>query len=451
MKDLTNGNITKLIVFFAVPVLVGNIFQQFYNLADTAIIGNFIDDKDAIASVGAVSPVMSLAISFMNGLANGFAIVAGRYFGAKDIDGLKRSVAGTLILGLATSFVMTIFSLLFAKPVIRILGTPDDIIPSANAYITIIFAGMTFTMLYNLFSGLLRAIGNTLTPLFVLGFSIVVNVGLDIVFVKYFGMGVEGTAMATVIAQFLSSAICFIYIIKKCPVLKVSKKDFKVTKAELADLYSTGSAMGLMLSIVSVGSVILQSAINGLGKDIIASHTIARKISEMFMMPLSTIAMASSAFASQNIGAGKMDRVKKGIKQSIIISWVWSLITVVVVYTAGNLLLGLVAGENKEDIISVAWYYLKINTPFYFILGVLLVLRSSMQSMGMKVIPVISSIIELIGKFAVTVLLVPVFDYFGVCISEPSIWIFMTIWLAVSYILKIKKLSSSVNVIPETV
>ena len=442
MKDLTTGNITKLIIWFAVPVLIGNIFQQFYNLTDTAIIGNFIEDSDAIAAIGAASPVMSLVINFINGLTNGFAIVIGRYFGAKDMDGLKRSVAGTIILGLATSFVMTVVSIVFSQPVIRILGTPEDIIPSADAYIKIIFAGLTFTMLYNLFSGILRAIGNTLAPLCFLGFSIVANVGLDILFIKGFGMGVEGTAIATVIAQLMASVMCGIYIVKKCPVLMVSKKDFRISKAEAADLYSTGAAMGLMLSIVSIGSVILQSAINSLGKDTIAAHTLARKISEMLMMPFSTVSMAASAFASQNIGAGKLDRVKKGIFQSVVISWIWAFVSVVTVYTAGNVLLGFIAGNNKSEIISVAWYYLKINTPFYFVLGILLVMRSSMQSIGMKVIPVISSIIELVGKFIVTILLVPKLDYFGVCISEPSIWIVMTVWLVAAYIIKMKSLTN---------
>ncbi|HCR74253.1 MAG TPA: MATE family efflux transporter [Ruminococcus sp.] len=442
MKDLTKGNITKLILLFAVPVLIGNIFQQFYNLADTAIIGNMLGDKDAIAAVGAVSPVMSLVISFINGLANGFSIVIGRHFGAKDMKQLKRSVAGTLVLGLATSFVLTVISLAFSETIIRILGTPEEIIKAANTYITIIFAGMTFTMLYNLFSGILRAIGNTLMPLVFLGAAIVINVGLDIAFIGIFNMGVEGTALATVISQIISAILCIIYIFRKCPVLKVSKDDFKnITKADALDLYSTGAAMGLMLSIVSIGSVILQSAINGLGKDTIAAHTLARKISEMFMLPLSTIGMAASAFISQNIGAGEIERVKKGIVRSIMLTCIWSAFTIISVYLFGDVLLKLIAGSGKDEIISVSWYYLKINTPFYFVLGVLLVMRNSMQSMGMKVIPVISSIIELLGKFLVTVLLVPYFDYFGVCIAEPLIWIVMTIWLVAAYVLKIRSFS----------
>lgn len=438
MKDLTTGNITKLLVMFAMPVFIGNIFQQFYNLADTAIIGNFIEDSNAISAVGAVAPVMSLVINFMNGLTNGFAIIIGRNFGAKDMTALKRSVAGTLILGLATSFAMTALSLIFSEPVIRLLGTPENILHTSNIYITIIFAGMTFSMLYNLFSAILRAIGNTVMPLFFLGFSIVANVILDIMFIKVFGMGVEGTAYATVISQFLSALLCYIYILKKCPILHVSKGDFKITKGEAAELYSTGLAMGLMLSIVAIGSVILQSAINGLGNETIASHTFARKISEMFMLPYGSIGAASSAFASQNMGAGKIDRVKKGIFRSVMITFIWSAFTIMVIYFAGDILLKFVSGNSNADIIAVAWKYLKINTPFYFILGILLVLRSSMQSMGMKIIPVISSIMELAGKAIVTFMLVPKIDYMGVCICEPIIWIVMTVWLIISYVIKIK-------------
>ena len=267
MKDLTTGNITKLLILFTIPVLIQNVFKQFYNLADTAIIGNMLEgDKNELAEVGAVAPVMSLVISFMNGLGNGFAIIVGRYFGAKDIKQLKRSVAGTFILGFGTAVIMTVLSLCISKPLIRMLGTPEEIIPSANAYITIIFSGLIFAMFYNLLAGILRAIGNTVMPLCFLIFSIIMNVGLDVVFIKYFNMGVEGTALATVISQMVASILCFIYMLTKCPILKVSKEDFKITKREAAELYSTGSAMGLMLSIVSIGSVILQSAINGLGE-----------------------------------------------------------------------------------------------------------------------------------------------------------------------------------------
>ncbi len=441
MKDLTKGNITQLLIMFAIPVLIGNIFQQFYNLTDTAIIGNMIEDNNAIASIGAVSPVMSFVINFICGLTNGFSIVIGRHFGAKDIEQLKRSVACTIVLGVCTALIITIISIFSAESIIRLLGTPEEIIPSAKAYIIIIFAGTIFSMFYNLFSGMLRAIGNTTAPLFFLGISMVINVILDIFFIGALGMGVEGTAIATIIAQCISSLLCFIYIMKKCPVLVFSKKDFKIEKNDVIDLYSTGLSMGLMLCIVSVGSIILQGAINGLGKDIIASHTLARKISEMFMLPYGTIGMASSAFISQNIGAGKIDRVKQGLLRSVLITAIWSTITVLVIYFFGDILLKLIAGDKKAEIISVAWYYLKINTPFYYVLGVLLVMRSSMQSMGMKIIPIASSIIELIGKFLISVFFVPSMQYFGVCISEPSIWIVMTAWLVIFYFIKIKDIS----------
>ncbi len=446
MKDLTKGNITKLLILFILPLLMGNILNQLYNLTDITIIGNMIDDKDAIASVGTVSPIMSFVMNFVYGMTNGFSIVIGRHFGAKDFKQLKRSSACAMFIGVLTAVAVTVLSLVFAEPVIRLLGTPEEIIPAAKGYITIIFAGTIFSMFYNLFSGMLRSIGNTTVPLFCLGLSIVLNIVLDIIFIKNFEMGVEGTALATIISQFVSSILCFVYMTKKCPVFNFSKEDFKFTKDDAVDLYSTGVSMGLMLSIVAIGTIILQSAINGLGKEVIASHTLARKISEMFMIPYGAIAMTASAFISQNIGAREIGRVKRGLLTSILITAVWSTITVVTTYLIGDSLLGIIAGDNNADIIDVAFYYLKINTPFYYVLGVLLVMRSSMQSMGMKLVPIASSIIELIGKFAITVFLIPTLHYFGVCISEPIIWIVMTLWLVIFYLIKIKKIEKEISV-----
>lgn len=429
MKDLTKGSPAKILISFALPVLIGSIFQQFYGIIDTKIVGQTLG-VNALAAVGTTSPIMSLIIGFAIGICSGFTIIIAKYYGAHDYDEMRKSVAGTVVLAIGTAILLTVISLIFIKPLLVLLKTPDGIIDRAMRYISIIFAGMIFTMLYNMFAGILRALGDSKTPLIFLIISSGINIGLDYLFILGFKMDVEGAAFATIISQVISAGLCFLYIIKKCPELKLSKSDFKLNKYIIKELYIAGLAMGFMMSFVDIGSVILQGAINSLGDSIIAAHTAARKITGILFMPYGALTTAISTYCSQNLGAGKIDRIKKGIWRAVEISWVWSVFVVIFGYTAlSPMALKWLLSSADAEIVSTAVYYLKINTPFYFVLAVLLMLRSSMQGFGKKVTPIVSSLIELMGKLLVTILLVPVFGYLGVCISEPIIWILCSIWL----------------------
>lgn len=431
-KDLTIGSPAKLIFYFALPIFLGSLFQQFYNLVDTTIVGHTLG-SDALAAIGATAPIYGLIVGMAVGINNGFSIIVARYFGAKDITKMKNSIAMILILNFIISILFTFAGVITIKSLLEYLNTPQDIMESSYGYIVTIFYGMIITITYNMEAGILRAIGDSKTPLKYLVYSSIINIVLDIVFIVNFNLGLKGAAFATLISQFVSVVLCFNHIIKRCPELKLCKENFKLDFNLLKDLFITGLSMGFMLSIVSIGSVALQSSINNFGKDIITAHMAARKISEITMMPLGTLTTASATFVSQNYGANKLDRIKDGIKKTFLMGAVWSSFVVIVCYLFGGYIIKALTGNNQAIIIDTAVKYLKINTPFYYILAVLLVLRTSLQSIGRNFTPLISSSIELIGKFVVVGYLAPALGYFGVCICEPIIWILCAIFVTVVF------------------
>ena len=436
--NMTEGNILKNLIYFAVPVLIGNVFQQLYNVADTAIIGNILGDN-ALASVGASTPVYNLMIGFANGLTNGFAIIIARYFGADNEREMRKSVSLTYILSAIIAVILTLSGIAFLHPLMKSLKTPDEIIGDTESYMRIIMMFSAVTIAYNMLAGMMRAIGNSKAPLYFLVISTFVNIGLDILFVKGFEMGVAGAAYATVISQGVSVILCFIYVMKKCNFLIFRKTDLIFDRELLSDLASTGLSMGLMYAIVSVGSVILQGAVNSLGTSTITAHTAARKIDDIFMLPLSTASMSASTFTSQNFGAGKMDRVKKGIKYSILIAFAWSAFSVLVVLLFRRPLIVALTGTTDKTVISTASQYIIWNVSFFFVLSVLIILRSSLQGVGRKLVPVSGSVMELLLKVLASLVIAPQLGYFGICILEPVIWLVCSLMVITDYIVFIRK------------
>lgn len=419
--NMTEGGILKNLLGFAVPVLIGNIFQQLYNVADTAIIGNILGD-DALAAAGAAAPVYNLIVSLSTGLTNGFAVVIARYFGANNERRMKKAVSLTYILCAVTALLLTAAGALFLHPLLKALKTPAEIISDTESYMRVIVLFCTVTVAYNMFAAMMRAVGNSKAPLYFLVISAFANVGLDFLFVKGFGLGVPGAAYATVIAQGISVLLCLFYMMNKCRFLVFDKRELSWDKGLLFDLAGTGLSMALMYTIVSIGSVILQSAVNSLGKDIITAHTAARKIDDIFMMPLGTASMATSTFSSQNYGAEKYDRVNRGIRCGIMTAMVWSAFSVTVTALFRVPLIRALTGTENEAVISAASMYIIINTACFFVLSVLLVLRSSLQGVGRKLVPVTGSVVELLMKIAAAAFIAPKLGYFGVCILEPVIW-----------------------------
>ncbi len=430
--DLIKGNILKSLLIFAIPIFVSYIFQQLYNTMDTMIVGNFLGDT-SLAAIGACSAVYELLVGFALGIGNGLSIVTARNYGSDNKELLKKSVAGSIVIGVLITIAIMIISKLFLYSLLEVLNTPENIINESYSFIDMItlFVGVMFA--YNLCAGLLRAIGNSFMPLVFLIISSVINVGLDILFITRFNMGIKGAAVATVIAQGISALLCIIYIYKKAPILIPSKKHFAFDKELYKELLGQGFSMGFMMSIVSSGTVILQTTINNLGYLIIAGHTAARKLNSFCMMPGSTIAMALSTFVSQNKGADQGYRIRKAVRYANILAICWGVIISVVLFFAAPTMVKVLSGSTENTVIYNGAKYLMINAPFYGVLGILLNLRNSLQGLGQKLIPLVSSVIELIGKILFVILLIPSLEYFGVIICEPVIWCFMCIQLAYSF------------------
>ena len=434
MKDLTQGKPMKLLIMFAIPLLLGNLFQQLYNIADTRIVGEFLGESQ-LAGVGSTSSVNNVIIGFLNGLTNGFALLTARFFGAKDKDKVKETVAATLVMGFATAAVLTVAGLIFLDPLLHAINVGEDIYIYSKTYIRIIIAGMAVSMCYNISAALMRAVGDTVMPLIFLIVSTITNVGLDILFIRVFGMGVEGAAYATLISQGISVGLCIFYMFTRHRELLPEKRHFRFSRKLAGDMYSQGTAMGLMISLVGIGSLIMQGAINSLGAETIVSHTASRKVSEMFMLPLMVFGAAAANFAGQNYGAGKYSRVRRGFIDATLLGWIWSVITIAVTYPLTPMFIRIITGTENEYIINLSTEYMHFNAPFYFVLSIVIVFRNALQGVGSKLFPLISSIIELVGKFIVAMVLAPRIGYTGIKISEPIVWILMSILLGAGFLL----------------
>ena len=430
--NLLSGNIIKSLIVFALPLFLSNVFQQLYNTADMVIVGHFLGES-SLAAIGSCAVIFELLIGFTIGVGRGFGIVASRSYGAGDKNLLKRTVAGAIMVGCALTLFISLAASLFMMPLLKLINIPANIIDAAYSYISvlIIFAIVSFT--YNLCAGLLQAVGNSAMPLLFLIISSVLNILFDIIFITHFNMGIHGAAVATVAAQGISAALCITYIIKKCPMLIPGKKHFHYDPALYKELVAQGFSMGFMLSIVTLGSVALQSAINGLGYLVIAGHLAARKINSFCMMPLSTIAAAVTTFVSQNKGANQPDRIRKGVRYGNMIAVTWSVFISIVLVFSSKWLIGAISGSKESIIMENGTRYLLINPPFYIVLGMLLNLRYALQGIGKKKTPLISSGIELISKIIFAFLLVPVLGYTGVIICEPIIWCIMFLQLLYSF------------------
>lgn len=430
--DLIHGPIFKSLILFAIPLFFSNVFQQLYNTVDTMIVGNTLGDN-SLAAIGACSSIYDLLVGFALGIGNGLAVVAARSYGSKDETLLKKSVACSIVIGLAVSVIITFVAEALLLPLLEILNTPADIIQESYSYISLITRFTIVLFAYNLCAGLLRAIGNSLMPLVFLIFSSLVNIVLDYTLITTYHMGIAGAALATVISQGISVILCLIYILKATRLLVPSKHHFKAEKAIYFEMIGQGLSMGLMGSIVSLGSVILQYGINGLGTLTIAGHTAARKLFSFFSMPFSAMSNAITTFVSQNRGADQKERIKVAMKQAFLFDLVMAGIITLTLQFAAEPMVKLISGSSETVVLYNGARYLKIVAPFYVVLGVLLQTRSALQGLGAKLIPLVSSVIELIGKILFVLAFIPRFAYFAVILCEPIIWCFMTVQLLYSF------------------
>jgi MATE efflux family protein len=430
--DLLSSPIVSSLLTFALPILISNALQQFYNAADTTIVGNFLG-FNSLAAIGATSAIYELIVGFAIGIANGMGIVVARHFGAGDIEKIKRAVAGSIVIGSILSLVIMFVGGVWLYGLLRLVHIPENIIDEAYSYIYIIMIFFFLTFFYNWSASMLRAIGNSLTPLLILLVTSVINIGLDILFITRFNSGIKGAAIATVISQAISALLCIVYMYIKADILIPKLKHFKYNYYVYADLSTQGFAMGFMSSIVSIGTVILQTAVNGMGVTIIAAQTTGRRIMFFLMMPMSSLATALTTFVSQNFGAGNKSRIKSAVKYANIINTIWSIISVVFVYTLSIPLIRFISGSYDKELIANAKLYIDMAAPFFWALGILFNLRNALQGMDRKIEPLISSCIELICKIAFVLFVIPRVAYMGVVLTEPIIWVVMVLQLAYSF------------------
>ncbi len=431
MKDLTTGKPIKIILLFAIPLFIGQLFQLFYSLADTRIVGAILGET-SLAAVGATTTLSDFLIGLLNGFTNGCAIIIATYFGSGDRANMKKAIGGTILSGVVLSVLISAGCLLFLPRILGALNVADFLMAESKAYIGIVLAGLLAATLYNVCAAILRALGDTFTPLLFLILAAVLNVVLDYTLIKYGNMGVAGAALATVIAQAVSAVLCFFYMKIRYPELSLSREDFRFDKIIYKKLIATGSSMGFMVAFVNLGTLALQITINTFNQDIIVAHTAARKATNIFMLPFSVLGTTLATFCGQNLGAGKYSRIKTGLRDTLLLTFIWCAGVALVAYTLSRPLIRMITASDNEVVLSTASLYLKVNTSFYFVTAIICLFRNSMQGFGDNKTPVFSSSLELIGKVAISFLLAPAIGYMGIIVAEPIVWFIMVIPLIVN-------------------
>ncbi|MGL4335960.1 MAG: MATE family efflux transporter [Turicibacter sp.] len=439
MTDMTKGNPIKLILSFMIPILIGNLFQQVYNMVDTAIVGQFVGVK-ALAAVGSTGGLVFLIVGFITGLTHGFSVIISQRFGSNDQEGIKKAVGMSLILSTIIAVILTVICILGVNPVLRLMNTPEDIIGYASSFITILFAGTGATVAYNLFASILRALGDSKTPLYFLILASVVNIILDLVFIINFNMGVSGAALATVISQTLAAVLCYIYIKKKTDTLTLEKHHYAIDKTLIKELLYISIPMALQYSITAIGVMIIQVAINSFGSTTVAAYTAATKAEQIVMQPSIALGMTMATFTAQNLGARKLDRINKGVKQALSITLVYNILSGLFIVFFGRYIVSLFVSEGITEVLPLSQQYLNTAALFYTVLGTLFLYRFALQGLGNAKVPMFSGIVELGMRSLVAFTLPGAIGFAGICIASPAAWIGATILLVVSYYKMITKL-----------
>lgn len=441
-KDMTTGSPMKLILGFSIPMLMGLLFQQLYNLVDTMIVGKLLGVQ-ALAAVGATGSLNFLIIGFCLGVCSGFSIPVAQKFGAGDHVGLRKYVANGVWLSILFSAVMTVLTVIFCKPILRIMQTPDDIFQGAYEYIVIIFIGIPVTYLYNMCSGLIRAVGDSKTPVYFLAIASILNIVLDVVLIVNFNMGVAGAAVATVISQGVSGVFCLLFIIKKFDILKPRKEERAWNGQYAAALCNMGVPMGLQFSITAIGSVILQSAVNTLGSSSVAAMTAGSKIGMLFTCPFDALGSTMATYAGQNTGAGRMDRIGEGIKAGIFMGSVYSIIALILTYLFSNQIALLFVDQAETAIMSDIRMFLIGNGLFYIPLTLVNTIRYLIQGMGFSKFALLAGVFEMVARAVAGFMLVPKFGFIAACLASPLAWIMADLFLVPAYFYAVKKMSKT--------
>lgn len=443
-KDMTVGKPASVIINFTIPILIGNIFQQFYNMADAIIVGRCVGNR-ALAAVGSTGTFMFLIYGLVTGMTVGFTVSTAQRFGAGDMDGMRKSVASAIKLAAVVTALMTAVTMIFMRPMLRLMNTPSDIFDDAYSYIMIICAGIAAQVLYNMLSAILRALGNSKTPLYFLILSALLNIGLDLVFIKVFGMGAAGAAYATVISQLIAGIASFIYIITKVPLLHLKKEDWAYDRVLVGNQLKVGFPMALQYSITAIGTTMVQAALNKLGSTAVASYTAAGKIEQIAGQAYVAIGTTMATYCAQNRGAGRIDRIKEGFKSATCMGFIYSIIAGALIFFFGKYMTYLFVSEDISEVIGYVDTYLRCISLFFIPLTIVNVHRNGIQGMGFGVLPMMAGVAELIGRGVASVVAAHYRSYIGICMGGPAAWVLAAALLIWMYHMVIRKLEKQVR------
>ena len=444
-NDMTKGNPVKLILMFTIPLLIGNVFQQFYSMVDTIIVGRFVG-VEALAAVGTTGSMVFLINGFTVGMTSGFAVLVSQKFGAKKENELKHAIASAITLSIICTIVITAISLVGSRPLLKLMNTPANIFEDASSYVNILYAGTGAVVIYNMSAAILRALGDSKTPLIFLIISSVLNIVLDLVFIINFSMGVKGAAYATIISQGVSGILCLIYSYTKFKVLRLKKEDFKVENTYYKKHLKVGVPMALQFSITAIGIMTVQGALNVFGSTVIAAYTAASKVLQLSMQPAISFGMTMATYCGQNLGAGNYERIKEGVKKSTIISIIISLLAAALLVFLGKWFVTLFIDNPTAEIFAYAQEVFNYSAAFYIPLGLIFIYRNALQGIGESFVPMMAGVYELVARAIVAFTLPQFIKFTGICLSDPLAWIAAAVPLAYTYYKKIKQLTKEEQV-----
>ena len=442
-REMTAGPALPLIFNFTMPLLLGNLLQQAYSLIDAAIVGKFLG-INPLAAVGASSSVIFLILGFCNGCSCGFGIPVAQKFGARDYGMMRRYVSVSLQISVVISTFIAVITSVFCSDILRIMRTPDVIFEDAYIYLLVTFIGVPFTFLYNLLASIIRALGDSKTPFWFLLFSAVLNILLDLFCILVLDWGVMGAAVATVFSQAISSGLCYMYMYRHFEILKGERVERKFEMRLANNLLAIGVPMGLQFSITAIGSIMLQSANNALGTACVAAFTTAMRIKMFFICPFESLGIAMATYCGQNYGAGKPRRIWEGIKASGWMMIVYAVATFVILILGSKELAMLFVDTSETEIISATELFLHVSAYFFPMLGLLCILRYSIQGAGFTNLAMLSGVSEMIARALVSIDAVPVWGYLAVCYGDPAAWVAANIFLVPAFIYVYQKLKKLV-------
>ncbi|HEL2735710.1 TPA: MATE family efflux transporter [Streptococcus suis] len=445
MNDLTKGKPIAVILQFAIPLLIGSFFQLAYNFADSMIVGHTLG-KDAFASVGSTASLIFLIIGFAQGVTNGLTIISAQRFGAGDLEGLKKSFVHGLFYASLISLLLTVSALAFLKPILVLMQTPVSIIDHSHAFLTAMFGGLTFTIFYNFLSSALRSLGNSKTPLLALVIACFINIGLDFFFILVMNWGVFGAGFATIFAQACSVLFLIFYIIHKVPHYHIGLADLKLDRGNLKKHAQLAFPMGFQASIIAIGAMTLQFMVNQLGTDAIAAQAIALRTDQLAMLPMVNLGLAIATFTAQNYGAKLYDRIREGVRHSLLLSIAWAIVFAVILILGNRFFSGLFLPNASQTVLDLALVYYIINGSCYWIVASLFILRSFIQGLGKGFIPTLAGFGELIFRAAVAIIGMQYFGFYGTAAANPAAWIGSIIVLIPSSIIFMKKLKAGQSI-----